>query len=49
MMKKWITPRLEIVALEAERDVLATCFTASMSGKEHFVAGCRNGKCATYP
>jgi len=47
--KQWIAPEIEEVALESEDEVLATCFTASMSGKDTGVTNCRTGKCATYP
>lgn len=47
--KKWTRPRIEVVTLEAEQDVLATCYTTSMSSKEHLTSGCRQAKCATYP
>lgn len=47
--KKWTRPQIEIVTLEAEKDVLATCYTGSMAGREHLVQGCRQAKCSTYP
>jgi hypothetical protein len=46
--KVWIEPAIEEVALEAEEDVLATCYTTSMSSKDSG-NGCRWARCATYP
>jgi len=46
--KKWHRPQLEEVALEAEEDVLATCYTASQ-GTKRTGSNCRVGACATYP
>lgn len=40
--KRWVEPQVEEVALEAEEDVLATCYTASMSAKkDNGMTGCR--------
>ncbi|MHB8997806.1 MAG: hypothetical protein ACYC63_21390 [Armatimonadota bacterium] len=47
--KQWIEPVIEVVALEAEEDVLALCYTASMGSRNSPVQNCRNGRCATYP
>jgi hypothetical protein len=48
--KQWIEPVIEEIALEVEEDVLAMCYTASMSSKDNSpVQNCRTGRCATYP
>jgi len=47
-MKTWVKPRIEEVALEAEEDVLATCYTSSQTTRSAG-SGCRSAKCATYP
>lgn len=31
--KNWLTPQIEEVTLDAEEDVLATCFTASQTDR----------------
>lgn len=46
--KQWIEPQVEEIALEAEEDVLATCYTASMSTKSNG-SNCRSHQCAIYP
>ena len=46
--KQWTRPQIEEVTLEAEEDVLATCFTASQTSKSNGQT-CRLGQCATYP
>lgn len=47
--RKWTRPLIEVVTLEAEQDVLATCYTTSMTSKEHLASGCRQSKCSVYP
>ena len=47
--KKWIKPSIEEVALEAEEDVLATCYTASHTTRSTFTPRCTSSGCATYP
>ena len=47
--KTWIEPEIEEVALESEDEVLATCYTASLTGQNNGANTCRTGKCATYP
>jgi len=51
--KDWLTPQIEEVTLEAEEDVLATCFTASMTTKSTGASNtCNSGgpsPCATFP
>ncbi|MHB8997805.1 MAG: hypothetical protein ACYC63_21385 [Armatimonadota bacterium] len=46
--KPWVEPEIEEVALEAEDEVLATCYTLSMSDKTGG-GGCRKFSCPTYP
>jgi hypothetical protein len=45
--KSWVEPEIEEVALESEDEVLATCYTLSMSDKRNG-DGCRKGNCATF-
>lgn len=46
--KPWVEPQIEEVPLEAEDEVLATCYTASMSERTSTGANCRSGKCNSF-
>jgi uncharacterized Fe-S cluster protein YjdI len=46
--KPWIEPEIEEVAQESEDEVLASCYTLSMS-KRSGGSGCRSSRCDTYP
>lgn len=45
----WLNPEIEEIALEAEDEVLATCYTSSRPTRSNSVNSCRTGRCATYP
>ena len=47
--KPWVEPEIEEVALESEDEVLATCYTTSMSNKTGAGKSCRSFNCPTYP
>jgi hypothetical protein len=46
--KKWIEPEIEEVALESEDEVLATCYTLSLTTRR-WGTDCRAKGCQTYP
>ena len=48
--KQWVEPEIEEVALESEDEVLALCYTASLTLRTGATGNnCRNSRCWTYP